>query len=223
MLSLLVLMAGCTPAEIQSTNTPFSIEAIQIPSTGGTIEAVIYGNGPKVVILSNMDPNEKESWAPIIPEFVAQKYTVISYQYNRKGQERLNDLLDVLAYVKEQNYSEICLVGACRGGVISIQAAANSESHSGIVAVAALAVPIQYEGVTFYSKEQLSSITMPKLLINTEGDYSATETREMYDVFVEPKAMFFHPGEAHGTDLFKTADSRMLLTDQLVRFVTANF
>jgi len=224
MLAPLVLLAMSTPAGIQKQqNTPAG-RVVKIPSTSGSpIDGAIYGKGSNVVILSNMDPNDPESWAPIIPEFVAQKVSVLSYAYNRQGTERLKDLLEVLAFVQSHGFSKVALVGACRGGVISIQAAAKHSGTSDIVAVAALAAPIRYDGTTFYSPEELSSISVPKLLINSDGDDSASDTREMHDVFIGPKAMSFYSGNEHGTDIFKNPDHRKALIKQLADFVSAGF
>ncbi len=158
----LVLMAMPTPAEIQTQKNNPEGNVVEIPSTSGrSINGVIYGDGPNVVILSNMDPNELDSWDPIIPELVAQKRSVLSYAYNRNGTERVTDLLEVIAFVRSHGFAKIVLIGACRGGVITIQAAANNSSTADIVAVAALAAPIEYEGTTFYSSEELSSISVP--------------------------------------------------------------
>jgi len=220
----LVLMAMPTPAEIQTQKNNPEGNVVEIPSTSGrSINGVIYGDGPNVVILSNMDPNELDSWDPIIPELVAQKRSVLSYAYNRNGTERVTDLLEVIAFVRSHGFAKIVLIGACRGGVITIQAAANNSSTADIVAVAALAAPIEYEGTTFYSSEELSSISVPKLLINSEGDDSASDTRKMYEVVIEPKAISFYHGDEHGTDIFNNADHREVLIRQLVDFASSSF
>jgi len=178
-------MAMSVPSDIQAQKNSLNATTVKIPSTSGSpIKGIIYGNGPNIVILSNMDPNDPESWAPIIPELVTKKLSVLTYAYNRNGTERAKDLLEVLAFAQSLGFEKVALIGACRGGVISIQAAANNNSE--IVSVAALAVPIEYEGTVFYSSEELTSISIPKLLINSEGDYSANDTRKMHEMFVEP-------------------------------------
>jgi dienelactone hydrolase len=224
MLTPLALMAMSTSTEIQTQKTNSEVNVVKIPSTSGRpIKGTIYGSGPNVVILSNMDPNELDSWAPIIPELVAQKKSVLSYAYNRIGTERVKDLLEVLDFVQSHGFLKVVLIGACRGGVITIQAAAINNSKSEIVAVAALAAPIQYEGTTFYSSEELSSISVPKLLINSEGDDSASDTRKIYEVFIEPKAISFYSGNEHGTDIFNNPDHKKVLIEQLANFVSSSF
>ncbi len=87
-----VLMVVSTPPEIR---TQPEAKVVKIPSTSGVpINGTIFGNGPNVVVLSNMDPNDLESWAPIVPELVSQKNAVLSYAYNRNGTERVKDLLE---------------------------------------------------------------------------------------------------------------------------------
>lgn len=224
MLVPLVLLAMSTPAEIQTQKNSLVENVVKIPSASGSpINGAFYGNGPNVVILSNMDPNDVESWAPIIPELVAQKLSVISYEYNRSGTDRLKDLIEVLDFAQSHGFSKIVLIGACRGGVISIQAAANNNSNSGIVAVAALAVPIEYHGTIFYSSEELASISVPKLLINSEGDYSANDTRKIHEAFIEPKAISFYSGNEHGTDMFNNPNHKKALVQQLINFASLSF
>ena len=223
MLVPLLSMAMLAPADIQAHKNSHDATAVKIPSTSGSpIKGTIYGNGPNVVILSNMDPNDPESWTPIISELVTKKLSVLSYAYNRNETERAKDLLEVLAFAQSHGFAKVVLIGACRGGVISIQAAANN-SNSGIVAVAALAVPIEYEGTIFYSSEELTSISIPKLLINSEGDYSANDTRKMHEMFIEPKAISFYSGDEHGTDIFKNPDHKKALINQLVNFASSSF
>lgn len=223
MLASLVLMVACTPEKTPPAKNSPQFKNVSIPSAGDiSITGALYGDAPNIVVLSNMDPNNQESWEPLIHELVARKYTVLSYRYNRSGTERLKDLLDVLAFIRSRNFQKILLIGACRGGVISLQAVANQKNSEDIIAVAALAVPIEYDGITFYSKEELSSITIPKLLINSEEDDSARDTREIFKLFTEPKTMFFHSGNAHGTDIFSEPDNRELLIDQLANFVSKN-
>ncbi|MDK2847595.1 MAG: hypothetical protein PWP34_948 [Desulfuromonadales bacterium] len=220
----LVFLAMSTPAEIQTQKNSPVENVVKIPSASGSpINGAFYGNGRNVVILSNMDPNDVESWAPIIPELVAQKLSVISYEYNRSGTDRLKDLIEVLDFAQSQGFSKIILIGACRGGVISIQAAANNNSNAGIVAVAALAVPIEYHGTIFYSSEELASISVPKLLINSEGDYSANDTRKIHEAFIEPKAISFYSGNEHGTDMFNNPNHKKALVQQLINFASLSF
>ncbi len=107
--------------------------------------------------------------------------------------------------------------------MITIQAAANNNINSDIVAVAALAAPIEYEGTVFYSAEELNSISVPKLLINSEGDDSASDTRKMHEMLIEPKAISFYSGDEHGTDIFNNPNHKKALIKQLVNFVSSSF
>jgi hypothetical protein len=66
-------------------------------------------------------------------------------------------------------------------------------------------------------------IFQARLLINSDGDDSASDTREMHDVFIGPKAMSFYSGNEHGTDIFKNPDHRKALIKQLADFVSAGF
>lgn len=215
----LILMTAVTAGEAQQPE-PISVN---IPSTyENPIQGSLYTSGDDLVILSNMDPNDPDCWSPLIPALLAQSDSVLTYSYNRVGTERLNDLLEVLTFAQTQGFSKVVLIGASRGGVISLQAAANHNHTFRIAAVAALSAPIQYDGVTFYSVEELRAISVPKLLINSEGDEAANDTRKMSEIIMEPKSMSIYSGDAHGTNIFHDPDNKRALVKELVDFVSAN-
>lgn len=243
LLVLLILVSACTPAVTSAptttptttpsptdapaptimplpTNTPTVSSVRFAASDGGTINGTLYGHSPQAIILSNTDDNFPSSWDPIVPE-LARDYMLLTYTYMHSDTARTDDLKDALAFIREQGATKIILIGASRGGIASVQVAADPKSNPDIVAVAALSAPRYYNGVTFYSDEMLQAIKVPKLLINSEKDTWAKDTQEMYDLFVEPKELHFYSGGAHGTDLFYAY--RDDLIQRLVDFVKAGF
>ena len=168
-----------------------------------------------------METNVASEWDVIAPELAARGYMVLTYEYIRGGNTRTLDLRDVLAFMRGQGAEEIVLIGASRGGVVTVQLAADPEGKAEVVAIAVISAPISYQGTTFYTAEEMSSITVPKLVINTEGDTYSEHTQEMYELFVEPKELHIYPGEAHGTQIFKLYGDD--LVQRLVDFVEASF
>ena len=77
-----------------------------------------------------------------------------------------------------------------------------AQNRRGIVGVVAISAPIEYEGLVFYSEDELGGIKIPKLLINSENDGGTDDNRKMIDIFGDPKALLLYPGSAHGTELF---------------------
>lgn len=168
-----------------------------------------------------METNSRLEWGQIASDIARQGYMAVTYKYSRQGNERTNDLLEVIKFIQEQGAQEIILVGASRGGIVSLQAAVNAESNANIVAIVVFSAPSQYEGVIFYTSQDLASISIPKLLISAEHDEYINQTREIFDTFSEPKELQLFTGEAHGTDLFK--DYQAELVPLLMEFVTSNF
>ncbi|MBI9088401.1 MAG: hypothetical protein JEZ12_04235 [Desulfobacterium sp.] len=94
------------------------------------------------------------------------------------------------------------LLVRAEGGVASLKVATRYSDNRCIVGVVALSAPIEYEGTTFYSNDELRSIKIPKLIINSEFDGGANDTRKMSEILSNPKEVLFYAGDAHGTELF---------------------
>ena len=141
----------------------------------------------------------------------------ITYDYPEQMNDQSRILEDVISFVLGLGAKKIILVGASRGGVASIKVAARNVESRNIVGIVAFSAPIEYEGSVFYSKEELGSIKIPKLLINSENDDGAKDNRKMFEMLREPKRLQFYPGDAHGTELFNK--ERELITKQLQDFI----
>ena len=184
---------------------------VSIPLTrsypGRAIGGKVYGSGKKAVIFSNMDTNDQTEWAPAIEQVASGGYMILTYDYLQQMDDQSGVLEDVTLFAKESGAEETVLIGASRGGVASLKVAAGSDGTDGITGVAALSAPIEYEGTVFYSNEELCAIKIPTLLVNSEGDDGADDTRRMHTLFTEPKELVIYPGSAHGTELFDQEES----------------
>jgi pimeloyl-ACP methyl ester carboxylesterase len=226
----LILIAACSPTSTPMptatpTPTPTSVptpSAVSIATADGdTIDGTLYGSSSQAVIFSNMDSNRPQGWDPIAPQLAARGYMVLTYSYSRLGASRIDDLRDALAFIRDQGAAEIILIGASRGGVVAIQLMIASDANTDIVAIATISAPQYYQGSAFYTDEELAGIALPKLLVNSEGDSWADDTRGMYEAYVEPKELRIFPGSGHGTDVFN--DNRDDLVQCLLEFVEAGF
>jgi pimeloyl-ACP methyl ester carboxylesterase len=179
-----------------------SIPVKQSTSVNSTTNGSLYGSGKTAVILSNMDTNDQTEWDGVVEGLVADTTMVLTYEYPQQQDDQSPILQQVISFVCAAGAKNVIVVGASRGGVASIKVAAHSPVDPRLVGVVALSAPIEYEGMVFYSKEELGRIKIPKLLINSEHDDGASDTREMFQLFDEPKEMIFYPGDAHGTQLF---------------------
>ncbi|PLX92396.1 MAG: alpha/beta hydrolase [Desulfuromonas sp.] len=192
-------------------------QAVCIPvkdstSRHSTTNGSLYGSGETAIILSNMDTNDQTEWDAVVEALVADDRMIVTYDYLQQQDDQSPVLEDVIAFVCAAGAKTVILVGASRGGVASINVAANTKDNHCILGVVALSAPIEYEGIVFYGKEELSRIKIPKLLINSEHDDGASDTREMFQLFDEPKELVFYPGDAHGTQLF-TREHQAIITE----------
>lgn len=211
-----------TPVPITPTLLPVSTSTIKIDTADGNqIKATQYGHSQQVLIFSNMETNSSAAWSQAAAGAARLGYMSITYKYTREGKERTNDLIDVIKFVQAQGAQEIILVGASRGGIVSLQASINTEINTPIVALVVFSAPIQYEGVTYATNQELESITIPKLLISAEYDVYINQTREIFESFSEPKELQLFPGEAHGSDLFNEYSEE--LVHLLMDFIESHF
>lgn len=183
----------------------------------------LYGEGPMAIVFSNMDTNDQSEWEPVINALLSDKYMILTYDYPEHIEDQSRTLEDAVSFIIEAGAKRIVLVGASRGGVVSIKVAARNNNNDSIVGVIALSAPIEHEGTVFYNGYELSGIRIPKLLINSEYDDGANDNRKMFDIFEGPKELLFYPGNAHGTELFQKEQAAIIkkLRDFIVSAFTA--
>jgi len=181
----------------------------------------LYGASHMAIVFSNMDTNNQNEWEPAVNALLSDRYMLLIYDYPEKIEDQSRILEDAISFMSEAGAKKIILVGASRGGVASIKAAARNSNNDSIVGVVALSAPIEYEGTIFYDNDELSRIRIPKLLINSENDDGANDTRKMFDLFEDPKELLIFPGNSHGTELF--LDERESILRKLQGFAKSVF
>ncbi len=201
----------------QSVSIPITQSSPVSRSTNGNL----YGSGHMAIILSNMDTNDQSEWDAIINDLISDRYMILTYDYFQHMDDQSRTLEDAISFVCDSGAKKIILIGASRGGVASIKVGARHMNNNCIVGVVAFSAPIEYEGTVFYSKDELSRIKIPKLLINSENDDGANDARKMFEIFDNPKELLFYPGDAHGTELFDK--ERESIIKKLQDFTAAAF
>ncbi len=146
---------------------------------------------------------------------------ILTYNYFDFNEKQHDTLEDVVLFTKNSGAKKIIIIGASRGGVASLKVAARSVNDKSIIGVAAISAQIEYEGITFYSSEELRSIKVPKLLIDSELDGGAEDNRKMIKILSEPKDLLFYKGDAHGTQIFE--NNRESLVKRLRDFIRSVF
>ena len=167
-----------------------------------SVNGKLYGSGDIAIIFSNMDTNEQSEWKPIIGDLISNRSMGITYDYPEHLDDQSEILEKVISFSRSLGAKKIVLIGASRGGVATIKAAARHDHDDSVVGIIAISAPIEYEGTVFYSNDELRSIKIPKLLLNSEEDDGAEDNRKMIEAFSESKSLLLYPGNAHGTELF---------------------
>jgi hypothetical protein len=201
----------------QSVSIPITQSSADSRPTNGNL----YGSGYMAIIFSNMDTNDQSEWDRIVNDLISDRYMILTYDYFQHMDDQSRTLEDAISFVCGSGVKKIILIGASRGGVASIKVAARHINNDCIAGVVAFSAPIEYEGTVFYRKDELSRIKIPKLLINSENDDGANDTRKMFEIFDDPKELLFYPGEAHGTKLFDK--ERESILEKLQDFISAAF
>jgi hypothetical protein len=196
---------------------PFRLSSEKANIEDKSVNGKIYGSGDIAIIFSNMDTNEQNEWSPIIGGLISDRYMGLTYDYPEHMDDQSEILEKVISFVRSLGAKKIVLIGASRGGVTSIKVAARHVNNDGIVGVIAISAPIEYEGIVFYSDDELRAITIPKLLLNSEKDGGAEDNRKMLEIFSEPKELLFYSGDAHGTELFE--NERESVTNKISGFI----
>jgi esterase/lipase len=181
---------------------PFIVSISKENSGKKSIKGKCYGSGDIAIIFSNMDTNNQHEWNPVIDKLISKRYMGLTYNYPEHQDDQADVLEEVISFSISVGAKKIILIGASRGGVASIKVAARHVNNNGIVGVVAISAPIEYEGTVFYSHDELHGIKIPKLLLNSEEDDGAEDSRKMFEIFCEPKELLFYPGNAHGTEIF---------------------
>ena len=191
-----------------------NIQSVSIPLTqsspGRTTNGILYGSGPMAIIFSNMDTNDQTEWDPVVNSLISDRYMILTYDYFEHLEDQSRTLEDAVSFVCELGAKRIILIGASRGGVASIKLSVRHSRDDGIAGLVALSAPIEYEGTVFYHDDELREIKIHKLLINSENDDGARDTRKMFEIFDSPKELLFYPGNAHGTELFQKERESMI-------------
>jgi hypothetical protein len=196
---------------------PFSVPIVKATPDKKAVNGKLYGHGDIAIIFSNMDTNEQNEWNPIINDLISDRFIGLTYNYPEHMDDQSEILEEIISFACGLGAKKILLIGASRGGVASIKVAARHVNNNSIIGIVAISAPIEYEGIVFYSNDELRGIKIPKLLLNSEKDSGAEDNLKMLDIFSEPKELFLYSGDAHGTELFKY--ERKSITTKMKSFI----
>jgi uncharacterized protein len=184
------------------TSTPEPRTVAFVTQDGVTLRGQIYGGKSKVAVVCSWIPSS--SWDPLARYLAARGYMVLTYEYRGLADLALleRDMQAAFTFVQKEGATTIVSVGASIGGTHTARLAA--KRHPPFIVGVAISSPVSYGNVEI-SDEELRSITMPFLFLNSEGDTFIQDTRHMFaTVKSSSKELHIYSGAAHGGYLLDT-------------------
>ncbi len=177
----------------------------------------IYGTGTTAIVASHMANKSKADYASSAPRLAAEGFTVLAYDGRGDGvssqgdpAQRVQDPIAAIDLVRSRGATKVFLLGASRGGALSLTAAIQTP----VDGVITLSAPPPADGPA-----AVAAVTAPSLYVNSENDDFAESTQEMYDAANEPRELHMYPDGGHGVELF---NSQPDLIDRIATFIRAH-
>lgn len=217
--------AADEPAVTTSTTAAPTTSAPDVPTEDVTFHSDdgvklvgrIYGDGTTAIVCSHMARRSKADFALAGPRLASAGFTVLAYDNRGDGEssegdpaQRVRDLLAAIDLVRSRGATKVFLLGASRGGTLSLDAA----TRTPVDGVVTLSAPPPLDGAA-----AVAAVTVPSLYVNSENDDFAKSTQAMYDAANQPRELQMYPGGNHGVALFS---SQPELIDRIVTFIRAH-
>jgi predicted alpha/beta hydrolase len=209
------------PAIAQQTVT------IPLPDGHASIQADLYGNGARGIVLAHGGRFGKESWAPQAQVLAQKGFTVLAVQFrgdkkNPDGstsgegsyEDNAADVLAAVRYLHSKGMRSVSAIGASLGG----DAVGDADAQSN---------PGEFDRVVFLGSEGGShpeKLTGRKLYIVARNDTSGDGPRlpgikAHYAKAPQPKKLVIVEGSAHAQYLFGT-DEGLRVLNEILKFIT---
>ena len=220
----LLVSFGCTPTHPSSSapTTPVVLHT----QDGATLQAALYGNGTRGVVLAHGGRFNKQSWDAQARALADRGFRVIAFDFRGVGQShgpgdsdfftpsRKFDVLAAARYLRDSGATTVSIVGGSLGG--------------GFAADAALDSPGLFDRIVFLSATpggSLESLQGRKLFIMARNDISGDGPRlpgfmAAYGKTAPPKQLLIVDGSAHAQFLFQSDQSDRVMTE-ILKFLSA--
>ena len=214
----IILLAG--QAGAQQTIT------ISLPDGHSTIQADVYGSGPRGIVLAHGGRFGKDSWAPQAKILAEHGFTVLAVQF--RGDKKSPDESTSAEGAYEDNAADV--LAAARylhsKGLRSVSAIGGSLGGDA-VGDADAAAPREFDRVVFLGSEGGSNpekLTGRKLYLVARYDTSGDGPRlpgikAHFAQASQPKKLVVVDGSAHAQYLFATAEGPRIM-NEILRFLT---
>lgn len=202
---LLVLMMQSSSSSLFAQN---KFELIHFSTEdGATIEAAYFkASRSKIVIFAHGAIFNKESWYFLAEAFQKQGISALPIDFRGYGNsktgstnKKMFDILGAIAYVKEQGFSDISVVGASMGGAAVLSALSKKEVFINKVVLLSPA-----------GGPKIESDSIDKLFVVSKNEGLYKSVKQLYTASKNPKQIKEFDGIAHAQHIFKTKNSNEL-------------
>jgi WD40 repeat protein/alpha/beta superfamily hydrolase len=207
------------------------VETVTFPTTDGiTLAGTLFGGGDTAIILAHQGTRgaNQTNWGPFARLLAEHGYTALTFNFRGVGlsegelshKDVAIDMSAAVEFLHRQGYEKIFCAGASMGGTACIRVARDYAFTGLIILASAMRTGASDADSLDLSPVDLERLTTPKLFIfaNHESSLVVDDTRHMYKLSPEPKALLSFPGTRHGTDLFST-DVGGELSATMLRFI----
>jgi alpha/beta superfamily hydrolase len=196
-------------------------------SDGGVVGALVYGEGPRALVLVHGGRFDKESWSAQAPLLAKAGFRVLAIDLRGRGishggsqpdaAEQIHlDVLAAVDHARARGATSVAVIGASLGGWAAAQAAVEAPPGT-IDRLVLLAAP----GI-----EHPERMQGRKLFVTARDDVSGSgqprlrSIRAQYERTPGPKELVVLDGNAHAQFLFQSEQSDELMR-RMLEFLTA--
>ena len=183
---------------------------------GGTIEASLFEGGKDMaVVFAHGAIFNKESWYFLCERLQSKEVTSLSIDFRGYGNSKKGstnnmalDVLGAIAYLKEQGYKQIALVGGSMGGAATLNALELKTDD--LLKKVVLLSPAGSNGI--------KNNTIKKLFIVSKDEGLFARVQTSFDNSLPPKDLKIYEGTYHAQHMFKS-DYAEELTQLIIDFL----
>lgn len=222
-MAILGVVAACTPPAGGRAAAPPTAVTLAA-SDGARLEADLYGQGQRGIVLAHGGRLDKASWAPEAAQLAAQGWQVLAFNFRGYGGSTgpgqgdpysaplQLDVLAAVRYLRAAGVTRVSVIGGSMGGSAA-SAAAIAARPGEIDDVVLLAAPVngnpeELRGRVLFlvARDDTTAAGVPRLV----------RILEQFDRAPEPKRLLVVDGAEHAQWLFRTTRG-----DQVLREIVA--
>ncbi|WP_370365605.1 hypothetical protein [Catenulispora sp. GP43] len=170
----------------------------------------VWGTGARTIVLSNESDQDQWSWQAYADHLVGEGYKVAMWDYS--DQDPVANLTAMVAGLRAHGSGPVFLLGASKGGKISLVAAAGIKPPvTAVVTLSAEATLSPNIDVSTYVRK----LTCPVLLLTAAQDgYGSADAAKTFQADLPNLAhVLTYDGSDHGTQLLSGADGTNVIAD----------